>query len=33
MAVPASLTGGGLCGAVRFELTAPPGAAGYCHAD
>ena len=25
------LTGGCLCGGVRFELTAPPVAAGYCH--
>jgi len=25
------LTGGCGCGAVRFELTAPPVAAGYCH--
>jgi hypothetical protein len=26
-----SLTGGCLCGRVRFELTAQPVAAGYCH--
>jgi hypothetical protein len=26
-----SLTGGCLCGGVRFELTEPPRAAGYCH--
>jgi hypothetical protein len=26
-----SLTGGCLCGGVRFELTAPPPVAGYCH--
>lgn len=26
-----SVEGGCLCGAVRFELTAPPLAAGYCH--
>ena len=26
-----SLTGGCLCGGVRFELTAPPLGAGYCH--
>jgi hypothetical protein len=26
-----ALTGGCLCGGVRFELTAPPPAAGYCH--
>jgi hypothetical protein len=25
------LTGGCLCGGVRFEVTAPLGAAGYCH--
>lgn len=30
--VPAhKLTGGCLCGAIRFELTAPPYTAGYCH--
>ncbi len=27
----ADLTGGCLCGGVRFTLTAPPRAAGYCH--
>jgi hypothetical protein len=27
----ASLTGGCLCGGVRFELTEPPAAASYCH--
>ncbi len=27
----ANLTGGCLCGGVRFELTAPPLSAGYCH--
>ena len=27
----ASLTGGCLCGAVRYELTAPPPGASYCH--
>ena len=27
----ASLTGGCLCGEVRFEITEPPRAAGYCH--
>ena len=26
-----TLTGGCLCGGVRFELTAPPTSAGYCH--
>jgi hypothetical protein len=26
-----ALTGGCLCGGVRFELTAPPLTAGYCH--
>ena len=26
-----SLTGGCLCGGVRFELSEPPQAAGYCH--
>jgi hypothetical protein len=26
-----SVAGGCLCGAVRFELTAPPLHAGYCH--
>ncbi|MDE3129980.1 MAG: GFA family protein [Acidobacteriota bacterium] len=26
-----SVQGGCLCGAVRFELTAPPLGAGYCH--
>lgn len=25
------MTGGCLCGGVRFELTEPAGAAGYCH--
>jgi hypothetical protein len=25
------LTGGCMCGGVRFEITAPLGAAGYCH--
>jgi hypothetical protein len=25
------LTGGCLCGGVRFELNAPPRSAGYCH--
>jgi hypothetical protein len=25
------LTGGCLCGGVRFEVTAPPASAGYCH--
>jgi hypothetical protein len=27
----AHLTGGCLCGGVRFELSAPPLGAGYCH--
>jgi hypothetical protein len=27
----AHLTGGCLCGGVRFEIDAPLGAAGYCH--
>jgi hypothetical protein len=27
----AELTGGCLCGGVRFELTEPPHAASYCH--
>ena len=27
----AALSGGCLCGGVRFELTAPPSSAGYCH--
>lgn len=26
-----SVSGGCLCGGVRFELTEPPAAAGYCH--
>ncbi len=26
-----SLTGGCLCGGVRFEVTEPPVSAGYCH--
>ncbi len=26
-----SVRGGCLCGAVRFELTAPPTGSGYCH--
>ncbi len=30
-AVGYSVQGGCLCGAVRFELTAPPTIAGYCH--
>ena len=25
------LTGGCLCGSVRYEVTAPPVSAGYCH--
>ena len=29
--VELSLTGGCLCGGVRFELSEPPGSAGYCH--
>ncbi|HUN79268.1 MAG TPA: GFA family protein [Solirubrobacteraceae bacterium] len=31
MSAPCSSTGGCLCGAVRFELAAPPASAGYCH--
>lgn len=31
MSVSPALTGGCLCGAIRFELTAPPTSAGYCH--
>jgi hypothetical protein len=32
MSVPeGTLTGGCLCGAIRFELTSPPYTAGYCH--
>ncbi|MBD0328607.1 MAG: GFA family protein [Thermoleophilia bacterium] len=27
----AALTGGCLCGGVRFEVTEPPVSAGYCH--
>ena len=27
----AILTGGCLCGGVRFELTTPPASVGYCH--
>jgi hypothetical protein len=26
-----SMSGGCLCGGIRFELAAPPEAAGYCH--
>jgi hypothetical protein len=26
-----ALTGGCLCGAIRFELDSPPQSAGYCH--
>ena len=26
-----ALTGGCLCGGVRYEITEPPTAAGYCH--
>jgi len=29
--MPEPLTGGCLCGGVRFEVTEPPLAAGYCH--
>jgi hypothetical protein len=29
--VSGPLTGGCLCGGVRFELTEPPSSAGYCH--
>jgi hypothetical protein len=28
---PFSLTGGCLCGGVRYEVTAPPESASYCH--
>ena len=28
---PLSLTGGCLCGGVRYELTEPPVSASYCH--
>jgi hypothetical protein len=31
MGADAALTGGCLCGGVRFELAAPPKIAGYCH--
>ncbi len=31
MSAAAALTGGCLCGGVRFELTEPPVAASYCH--
>jgi hypothetical protein len=31
MGAEAVLTGGCLCGGVRFELAAPPPIAGYCH--
>ncbi len=31
MGTEATLTGGCLCGAVRFELSPPPTQAGYCH--
>ncbi|HEV3094282.1 MAG TPA: GFA family protein [Solirubrobacteraceae bacterium] len=32
MSVPEeTLTGGCLCGAIRFELASPPYTAGYCH--
>jgi hypothetical protein len=31
MADELPLTGGCLCGGVRFEVTAPPISAGYCH--
>ena len=31
MSQPAPLTGGCLCGGVRFELSAAPRLAGYCH--
>ena len=31
MGAAAALTGGCLCGGVRFELAAPPKLAGYCH--
>jgi len=29
--MPTTITGGCLCGGIRFELTTPPTGAGYCH--